>query len=396
MRDWRRAMEMYNQAVRFAANSSNYMGYLYAKRGLCFGSMKMYAAGIADMSLSIAHNSSPDWSAECDKFIKNYTKQTESFKPLVPTLSFEHHADYAAMTNVLELKFDGENRPYIVAIVDIDVGKTILIEETFVAVTNSFNKTCCATCLSEMRNFFPCSECIDAVFCSFNCYRQNQIHKDTCGQNFHRMPTPVRFVIHSILQAISIFPTADFLMHFVQVYTDSPNAMSAAAKIRMPLDVNMQNYGLFLNQKIQNAVPNATVSQVYNTLLTMEAIPKYFNAPEKLNFLMDLVEHHTMVLNCNAYGGFESDQNQFISGTMANLVAMIKHSCTPNVAHFAYGSKEVCVIVIIRPIRAGEKLCYDYWPDEDGGDVMVWSECTCTYARLYFGFKVIFMGGEYI
>lgn len=369
IQEWRKAMELYNQAMCFAENDSEYMGILFAKRGFCFNNMKMYGAGILDMDWALKLKLSPEWIeivTECRQISATMNQQTNALEPLVPALSFPIHADYEAMADVLELKFDVKNRACIVAKVDIDVGKTVLLEESFTSITNCYNKTCCATCLIEIRNFIPCRMCTDAVFCSTECFNRNHLHKSTCGADFHRMPTPVKFVTHSILQAMSIFTTIDSWIHFVQTYIGSPNAAVAAAKFKMPLDAKLKNYGLFLKQKIQNEMPMVTVYQAYTTLLAMPSILKRFNTRTKKQFLMHLVGHHTMVLNCNAYGGFEVDQDQFISGTMTNLVAMIEHSCTPNVAHFAYGSKEVCIT--IRPIRAGEHLCYDYWPDDDDDD----------------------------
>lgn len=90
-----------------------------------------------------------------------------------------------------------------------------------------------------------------------------------------------------------------------------------------------------------------------------------------------------MVLNCNSFGGFESNQNRFISGTMANLVALIEHSCTPNIVHFAYGDHEVCIT--IRPIRAGEHLCYDYWPDNSIDDAQ---NVTCRKQLLWTNWRI--------
>ena len=238
------------------------------------------------------------------------------------------------------------------------------------SVANNYDRVCCATCLNVMRNFIPCSMCVDAVFCSLACYQQNQIHRMSCGEAFHRMPTPAKFVIQSILKAISIFPAIDFLIQFVEVSIASPNFAAAAEKFRIPLDAKLQSYGLFLKQKIQNSLSMEVVYQAYTTLLRMTSIEKRFHTRSKKRFLMHLIGHHTMVLNCNAHGGFEDNQYRFVYGTMANLVALIEHSCTPNVVHFAYGNQEVCIAV--RPIRAGERLCYDYnWPDDDADGMTV-------------------------
>lgn len=367
---WRKAMEMYNQALRFAVNDSSYFGILYAKRGFCFSNMNMYDAGSLDIELAKTQKSAPEYLAMMAPALQiNNDLLKQRLQPHVshePKLSFHCDDNYPAMANVLELKYDTNQRPYIAAKVDIDVGKTVLLEESFVAIANSYDKTCCATCLHEIRNFVPCPSCTDSVFCSVDCLQRNHIHQSTCGAEFHRMPTPIQFVIQSILQAISICPTTEFLMHFVETHIMSSSAATAAATFNSPLDAKLRDYGLFLKQNVQNGLSMVVVQQVYTTLLSMGNVLRRFPTMSKQRFLMHLIGHHIMVLKNNAFGGFEANQNRFISATMANLVAIIEHSCTPNVVHFAYGNREVCITV--RPIRAGEHLCYDYCFDGGFGD----------------------------
>lgn len=88
-----------------------------------------------------------------------------------------------------------------------------------------------------------------------------------------------------------MFPSIDFLIQFVELYITSPNAVAAATKFKMPLDARMRNYGLFLKQKIQNALPLVTVYQVYTTLLSLASITKRFNTRSKQKFLMHLVSY---------------------------------------------------------------------------------------------------------
>lgn len=360
-REWRIALEMYNQAICFAENDSSYLAVLFAKRGFCFSNLEMYSAGTIDIDIALSRNLPRELVAECRAINEVLKQKSEQRTPNRPQLSFnECDENYPAMANVLELKLDENNRAYIAAKVDIDVGETVLVEQSFAAVTNGYNKICCATCLQEMKNFLPCRTCTDAAFCSVDCFQRNNVHRKSCGEDFHHMPTPIKFVIQSILHAISIFPTVDFLMQFVEVYIKSPNFIAAATIFKTPLDEKMRNYGLFLKLSTQNDLPIVTAFQAYTTLLTMKSISEVFNSEKKKRFLMHLVGHHTFVLKCNSFGGFEKNENQFISGTMANLVGLIDHSCTPNVIHFTYGDRVVCMT--IRPIRAGERLCYDYFP----------------------------------
>lgn len=292
--EWRKAMEMYNRAMCFIENDSS-AGVSLAKRGFCFANMKMYDAGNVDIDLAMAHKLAPEMVMEVRRNNEIFNERLQPHVAEVPKLSFDCDDHYTAMANVVELKTDADNRPYIAAKVDIDVGKTVLLEESFVSISNRYDRTCCATCLNEIRNFLPCRHCTDAVFCGVNCFQQNRIHQLTCGDKFHRMPTPVQFVIQSILKAISIFPTIEFLMQFVELHINSPSAAAAAAQCKVPLDAKLRDYGLFLKLDTQNSLSMVTAYQAYTTLLTMDLIVQRFKTRSKQRFLMHLVCHHVMV-----------------------------------------------------------------------------------------------------
>lgn len=54
--NWHAAMELYNQALYFAENDSEYMGILLVMQGFCFCNMRMYDTGITGMNhCSISH-----------------------------------------------------------------------------------------------------------------------------------------------------------------------------------------------------------------------------------------------------------------------------------------------------------------------------------------------------
>lgn len=367
--EFRKAMELYNQALRFVEIDSTAQAILYAKRGFCFANKKMYAEAIVDLNLALSTDFPSEWKAIVIETIEisrhMIAIRTKSPTKIVPELYFESDRLFPSMANVLQIKFNGEGRPCgIEAKVDMNWGTTIVVEEAFTSITNDYDRTTCTTCSRVLKNFVPCSGCVDAMFCSDECRDRNNIHKLICGHKCNRMPSDVQFIVQSILMAISLFPTVEQLIQFVD-WQIHPHLNHTTPKyLRLNLDdKDLLNYGLFLKLSTRNGLPNLLVYQAFTALMSISSIKNNFNTRSKETFLMHLIGHHTMILKCNSFGGFQPNQSQFISAIMANVIALFEHSCTPNVMHLTHGNREICIT--LRPIKAGERLCYDYWPDDD-------------------------------
>lgn len=361
--EWRKAMEMYNQALCFAEIGTPEISMLYAKRGFCFSHMKMYDEAIIDMDLALKMDLPVKWLPMLNEAQKNSEKlrTSEIANPWYePKLSFEADRLFPCIANILEIKQNADTQQSnIVAKEDIDVGKTILVEESFVSISNGYCLAFCFTCLNMAKNFIPCSKCTEAMFCNEECAKRSTVHQISCGEAYHRMPTSIRFVVQSILEANTLFPTIECFMKFVKAYVtvdeDKTDEFSCKGKL---LD-----YAFFLTQSTKTDLPMVITYQAYKTLMSMELIKTSFNTRTKQRFLMHLVGHHTMVLTNNSCGGFERNQDQSILATMGNVTSLFEHSCTPNLVHLTLGNREV--LITIRPVKAGDRLCFDFWPDED-------------------------------
>lgn len=375
-KEWRKAMELYNRSLCFAQTDQKKMSTLYTKRGVCFFNMEMYKSSLVDIELALSTDQTIEVAAmlheyrnKCTQLIRGKIKR----RPTIPALSFVADEKFPCMANVLEFKNDPENptrSSYFVAKTDINIDQVVLSEEAFTSIAVGYDRMFCFTCLATCKNFVPCMKCTDVMFCDVDCMNRDKIHQITCGAVYHRMPSYIKFVIQSILVAITSFPTIDDLMKFVKATVSRQNPNMEART-----DSKVSNYLVFLSlpQSSKDDLPLLLVYKVYTTLMKMSFIKSSFNTNSKQRFLMHLVGHHVLVLASNSEGGFEKDQNQFISAAMTNVASMFEHSCMPNLLKLSIHNRTI--LITIQPIKAGDRLSIDYWPEENGAEMDAAERC---------------------
>ncbi|XP_031617133.1 uncharacterized protein LOC116337000 [Contarinia nasturtii] len=361
-KDFRKSYELFNQALRFIDKKSPQMGVIFLKRAQCFFNMNMYEQCSADAYLARESNFPNNFLSDLDEYHNNcfeFIKQNER-KAQTIKLSIDADKEYPCMANVVKIIKNDIHGMEVVATSDIDIGQTILVEEAFTSISNSFDTTTCFTCQKTCANFIPCERCVDVMFCSIECMGGSEIHKISCGEVYHRMPSYTKFVLQSILKAVVTFPSIDLLIKFVK-------AKILMQTVDMVMDAKMKNYELFFELTTSNQeLPILLIHQVYTTLMKMTLIADLFSTKTKQRFLMHLVAHHAQVLLCNSYGGFEKEQNQQITATMTNVASFFEHSCTPNLMQFSIGNRTV--LITNQFIKAGDHLYIDYWPEDEGGN----------------------------
>ncbi|XP_055301274.1 SET and MYND domain-containing protein DDB_G0273589-like [Sitodiplosis mosellana] len=357
-REFHKAMEMYNQALCFAQFNSAQMGVLYAKRGFCFFNLNMYIECMADTELALGTDFPSAWMSKLDEYRSNcmqHMSKPISGTPNTPTLSFGTDTTFPCLANVISIRNDGLETS-IVANTDIEIGKTILIEKAFTSIAVGYDTALCYGCQKMCKNLFPCEYCTDVMFCSNECMQLNGVHKISCGEAYNRMPSHIKLVVHSILEAITSFSTIGDLIMFVR-------ATVAQKDIDMEENAKISNYGLFLGLKPSSKEPPIQlVYEAYTTLMSMSTIQSKFTTKTEQSFLMHLVGHHATVLLSNSYGGFEPNQNQFILATMTNVASLFQHSCTPNLMQHTIGNQTI--FITNQPVKQGDHLYIDYCPEE--------------------------------
>lgn len=353
-RRWTEAMELYSQSLCFAQPDTQNVSFAYANRASCFFEMKMYDKSLRDIDLAAKANY-PNKEKLMARKIK-FEKAMKSTKPSLefqPKLSFEPNEQFPCMANVLDVQQNAEFGRHIVALFDIDVGQTVLVEESFVSVAACNDRIQCNTCSQTMKNFIACLKCTDMMFCDEICRNQNDIHREFCGENIHRMPSTVKYIAKSILIAIIAFTDVNELMRLVADIllkrgTETPSAANDL----------QSKYKLFLNlqpDKLEK-LDLELIYKVFTALMDISQVNKMFNSIESQRFLMHLIGEHLLIISNNSYGGLNMDTTTASSTTL--ILSLFNHACAPNVFNSSTGYAEVCITM--RPIKKGEQVFTKY------------------------------------
>lgn len=257
-------------------------------------------------------------------------------------LAFEEpHEQFPCMANALAIERSNEFGRHIVAKHDIDVGKVVLMEESFASVGRG-DERMCHTCLAESKNFIACPHCVDVVFCDEKCMTANELHRFECHTVYHQMVHRMQFIIRTVLAAITAFPTVDGLMAFVEERVERKN---------LPESINdvQSKYGLYLQLEKFPLADNA-IYDVYSLCRSALAIPsicKLFDSEEKRRFFMHLMFHHLAV---NVNNGYENET----CTSIGLVLCVFNHSCVPNLFNYAIDNRKFCVTV--RPVKKGDQV----------------------------------------
>lgn len=351
------AMEWYNKSLCFATNGSGMLGLAYANRSACFLELKMFERCLTDIDLAMKNkypgklrNKLRSRKEECLELMKSESDQSGI---LLAKLDFEPNGKFQCMANVVDCRSDDVLGRHIIATEDIEVGKTVLVEQCYFGVTQYDHYKSCNICFKENRNFVPCSRCTSALFCS-DC-KGNDLHEIECDMNFG-CPAGIRLmdVIRSISLAKNAFTSADELITFVEDMLESDtmelpsDLVDQRSKYRafFKLCPNWRTYEFYLQHAF-----------LFHRLLLEQADMKaFFHTEAHSRFLMHLVQHHiSMILRGSFNKRTAAIGGENISDTYVNTVARnFNHSCTPNVCYFFKDGYIKCITV--RPIKKNEQL----------------------------------------
>lgn len=216
---WRKAMEFYNESLRFAEEGSENISLAYANRSACFLHLQKYEKCFKDIDLAKTTNYPKRLTHKLEQretlCVEQMEKAPENQEDIEPKLSFDSDINFPCMANVLEIRRNAQFGRHIVAKCDIDVGQTVLVEEPYAACFDSNDRTLCFTCMKPTMNFIPCPKCTDAMFCDENCMQSNDNHKIGCGAAYNRLPG-INLVVDTIITALNTFSSVEDLMEFVE------------------------------------------------------------------------------------------------------------------------------------------------------------------------------------
>lgn len=240
---------------------------------------------------------------------------------------------------------------HIVATEDIEIGKTVLVEEPFFMHFHLNDRTWCLTCLKAMQNFIQCPNCVKAMFCDEKCMKTNKIHEISCGME--PLDFDIQFVVESILTAFNAFPSVEHLMEFVEQKLATP-----VLKIPESFSDVQRNYGMLLPHNVSVIFEDSKIVSslflAYDRILKMPICSAQFNTTKKQRFLIHLLWQHFLISQTILIKNFNNTNVQLVG----NILSLLNHSCAPNLHYRFLENKIVCTT--INRVKKGQQLFIMY------------------------------------
>ncbi|XP_031636031.1 SET and MYND domain-containing protein 4-like [Contarinia nasturtii] len=352
---WREAMQFYNESLCHAEIGSKNISLAYANRSSCFLRLNMFEKCLADIELAIEAHYPVELMPKLDARRTNCLNQIQRATQIdkaYPKLDFEEDEHFPGMANVLQMECNAKYGRHIVAKCDIDVGKVVLADESFISMpVNSTKQMICSRCLKNTMNFIACDFCNSAMFCSHACAKSDEFHEISCGNIAAKEDYFVAYITRSIVIAINIFKNIDSLITFVEsVINDESKGTPQSLK-----DMKSR-YRAFLKSNLRmsdekNNINKYRCTKIFECVMSQPTIKASVRSKHDIRFLMHLTMMHFYIVNCNLF------ENKIRSGVFL-IQQLINHSCAPNLLYYHSSTKAIGITT--RRIKKGDQIFIAY------------------------------------
>lgn len=363
VRSWWIAMELYNDALRYAQTGSPNISLALANRSACFFHLKMYKECLIDIELAKEFGYPDNLMWKLVQRKQDCLKSIEGAAASGPVddfgrkLSFEADEKFSCMANVLQIN-NNDGSFSIVAKDDIGVGKTICLENPFISYLYEKTGTKCNICLRERTNLRPCKNCI-VMFCSDECER-HYLHEFECNLKFWDNSQHNGAVLEKARLIFSImnhFEDANELIVFVEqtINNDKKELPDSLSDFR-------SKYRTFLKSSQGLRIINSHdflifYFMTYAFIMTVPKVKAWFSSLFHRRFLAHLIMHHAGITERHVDKFGVNSKTTFLSH-MGMMNQFFSHTCVPNILYRYYSGSRV--FITIRPIKKGDQLriCY--------------------------------------
>lgn len=360
---WREAMELYNQSLRYATDASENISLAYANRSVCFLQLQKYDQCLADIELAEKANyperlmhKLDERKAKCLKLMID--EPTKAEEKVTLALSFDANVKFPCLANAIKVQHSEKFGKSIVATRDINVGQIVLVEEMFITSTHSETLAFCKTCLKSGKNFIPCRNCNEFIFCDTQCLESNVIHKMSCNRLHDQDKYDSVRIVESVLIAVTAFQSIGSLMEFVECALstrdfDTPKCSSdVQSKYSMFLKLELNMSANEMNENMKRIV-----FWSYQMLLEMPEIKRRIHSKREKRFIMHMILQHHLSMSSNGTLFHQVDEdgkkNYEVSGT-GIFESLLDHACFSNATFQRHGNQ--IFVYAIRPVKKGERL----------------------------------------
>ncbi|XP_055305772.1 SET and MYND domain-containing protein DDB_G0273589-like [Sitodiplosis mosellana] len=297
-------------------------------------------------------------------------KETDRSGIFEPKLDYAPNEMFPCFADVLKIENNHQHGRHVVAKEDIDVGKTVMVDQSYFAETFNLKYRRCGIFFREVENLKPCNKCTFTMFCP-RC-EGNSFHDIECDVN------PTYFgclsfasfrmvIIRSILLAMNAFDDIDQLIAAVEEILSS-DAVEAPESLSDPQSKYRAFFKLQPNSKenVDEKLPQK-IYLIYRLLIGQSKVSKIFHSEASKRFLMHLFGHHVIVIKnwirsdrykTGRKGLFNEDIEVYYEHRISITASYFNHSCSPNA--YITAQNGLNIAVVLRPVRKNEQLCVTY------------------------------------
>lgn len=370
--DIKGAMVLYNKSICFAKIDSENLSLAYANRSMCFLKMDLYEKCLADIRLAEKRNC-PENTLKKLQSRKAKCMQMLSFnaQPIPDeSTNFETNNLVPYMSSALKIEQSQQYGRMVTCVRDIDIGETVLVEETYIHLARVFEFNECSNCTRQQMNFIPCNVCSNVMFCNEECVI-NSIHEYECDiflEKEHSCDSLwLPFVLRSILVGINTFSTIDEMMINVGKWLRTD--LKELSELNTSLESKYKTF--FMLSTGESRVNEYTKSAyiIFNAIMKSGKLAVKFPTIVEQRFLIHLIIHHCLIIQINSFGGCTTDEHTMLEESTRTdnsaykhcidlITSYFNHSCIPNVVRLE--KENFTVIKAIAPIKRDEQIFITY------------------------------------
>ncbi|XP_063705524.1 SET and MYND domain-containing protein DDB_G0273589-like [Culicoides brevitarsis] len=404
-----------NESLCFAPNNSSLLAKIYTHRAKIYFNMKLLEACMENVNWATEYGAGNDATLELEKIRTKCinavvsgapVKEKEEFS-VEPKLSYPSHENIPFIANSIQLNMNKIYGRHLVANRDLSPGDVIMVEKPFAPVIEpkaAYQK--CNNCLSfAFYNLIPCPTCVGAMFCSQQCYQRSceRSHNHECLimeklQKWFTDESLVGFKL--ILLALHAFPDLDELNALQET-------MNSTMENQFTFDFkNANEYTIFKticslttienDRNTEDLFKKTQIAAVmYDLLLQDEKLRQKLVQGSHESLIKKLLYQFLQTTTINTF--LMWSQREMTSARQPDhsisdfgiasypLSSFLSHSCAPNVRKARAGKNhEIMLIFVVRPIKAGDKIC-DCYDQQNNHMVRGLEERrACLYDQYYF------------
>lgn len=377
IKEYAKALELYNQSLCFCEKGSEAMGMAYTNRSVIYFKTQYYKICLENVELAL-ENGYPEKfkfklikrKNDCNYEIQ-YGRGKEMKHCIEPQLSYLPHPTIPQMVEGIELKQNKKYGRHLVAKQDFNPGDILMIENPLNAslyLQNIYKY--CLNCLnSNLMSLLPCEEAVTGMFCSKRCYEESmskyfkyehQIIDAINGMLGHKT-----VLLRFVFELITLVKDMDGLKEFVDsLDSNQTSPFDIDYKNTTKKDLLRSYFTLESHEKsrpMQYQYELATeVAAQYYFAIKCTDLGQLVTTKDHEDMLMKLLFRMSMIASINFRRldkiSTINEEDQVVEAKAEAcqlLICLMNHSCAANVDLIGENNH---VIHVARPIKAGEQL----------------------------------------